>query len=305
MLIVGRAVAGMGGSGLMNGGMQIIYLSVPSHRRPALMGILMSFSQLGLVSGPLLGGVLTEYASWRWCFYINLPIGAVATFCIAMVQIPDGKKKRGDGNGASIYTLKESSKELLHELDLKGFLLFAGFSLMVVLALQWGGTNYSWSSATIIGLFVGCGCALLVFAVQEYRIGDRAMFPWSIVRRTAVWSSGITMFFFFGSQMIGNYYLPIYFQTVRNASPAMSGVYILPSILSSMLMAVASGALVSRWGYYLPWMMVSAVLAGIGNGLLSTVDLHTHPVKWIWYQVIMGLGRGCGLQMVSKMLYPD
>jgi hypothetical protein len=191
------------------------------------------------------------------------------------------------------------------DMDLKGFTIFAGFSIMIVLVLQWGGSKYAWSSPTIIGLFVGSGCALILFIVQEYHIGDRAMFPWSVVKQTVVWSSGITMFFFFGSQMIGNYYLPIYFQTVRDATPAMSGVYILPGIFGTILMAVVSGALVSRWGYYLPWMIVSAMLAAVGNGLLATLNLHTPTVEWVWYQIIMGLGRGCGMQMVRVTISQD
>jgi Na+/melibiose symporter-like transporter len=185
-------------------------------------------------------------------------------------------------------------------LDLTGFVFFAGFAIMVVLALQWGGTNYPWSSATIIGLFVGGGCALIVFAAREYCTGDRAMIPFSVVRQTVVWSSCLTMFFFFGSQMLVNYYLPIYFQTVRGASPAMSGVYILPIILGLMLMALTSGVLVSRWGYYLPWMIASAVLAGVGTGLLSTLKPHTSAVAWVFYQLIAGIGRGCGMQMVRS-----
>jgi hypothetical protein len=231
------------------------------------------------------------------CFYINLPIGAVAVICMALVQVPDAKGSQGPDNSAATWSAK--AKDLLHNLDLTGFVLFAGFAVMVVLALRWGDTQYSWDSATIIGLFVGGGIALLVFAAQEYRVGDRAMFPWSVVKQTVVWSSGWTMFFFFGSQMLGNYYLPIYFQTVRGASPAMSGVYIIPSILGTMLMALISGVLVSRWGYYLPWMMVSAVLASIGNGLISTLGLHTSTVAWVFFQIIAGFGRGCGIQMVS------
>jgi MFS family permease len=299
MLIIGRAVAGMGGSGLMNGGIQIIYLSVPGDRRPALTGILMSISQLGLVGGPLVGGVLTEYASWRWCFYINLPIGAVATLCMVFVQVPDRKKAQAPGSGGS--DAKSKIKSLIHDLDLKGFVLFAGFAVMVALALQWGGIKYSWTSGTIIGLFVGGGLSLAVFAAQEYRIGDRAMIPWSVVKQTVVWSSSATMFFYFGSQMLGNYYLPIYFQTVRNASPAMSGVYLLPTIFGTMLMSLLSGVLVSRWGYYMPWTIASAILAGVGNGLLSTLQPNTSTVKWIWYQIITGLGRGSGMAMVSML----
>lgn len=298
MLIIGRAIAGLGGSGLMNGGMQIIFQSVPGHKRPALMGVLMSCSQLGLVGGPLLGGVLTDYASWRWCFYINLPVGAVATLCMALVQVPDRKGAQVAGNSTSSWSSR--TKELLHSLDLTGFVLFAGFAIMVTLALQWGGTEYAWSSGTIIGLFVGGGLALLVFAAQEYRIGERAMFPYSVIKQLVVQSSGVTMFFYFGSQMLGNYYLPIYFQTVRDASPAMSGVYILPTIFGTMLTGLTSGVLISRWGYYLPWMIISGVVASVGSGLISMLGLHSPTVEWVFFQIIAGLGRGCGMQMVSN-----
>jgi MFS family permease len=299
MLIIGRSIAGMGGSGLINGGMQIIYQAVPDQRRPAIMGILMAISQIGLVGGPLLGGVLTEFVSWRWCFYINLPVGVLVFVCLAFINLPDRKVKPElelDENGNQ----KNKFKDLIHSLDLKGFTLFAGFSIMVVLALVWGGVDYAWSSATIIGLLVGGICTLALFCYQEYRIGDRAMFPWSVVKQTAVWCSSITMFVFFGSQMVGNYYLPIYFQTVRNASPAMSGVYTLPSIFGTMITAVLSGVLVSKWGYYLPMMVASGVLAGIGNGLLSMLDEHTSAVRWAWFQLITGFGRGFGMQMVSN-----
>ncbi|KIW02542.1 uncharacterized protein PV09_05998 [Verruconis gallopava] len=294
MLITGRAIAGMGSSGLMNGGIQMCYLAIPAHRRPMIMGVLMSCSQLGVLCGPLLGGLLTEYSSWRWCFYINLPIGALATIAMVFVNVPKALTKEMATN---VEDQKSRIKFLLYDLDIAGFALFASFSVMVVLALQWGGVDYAWSSATIIGLFVGGGCSLLIFAVHQYRLGDSAMFPWSVVRQRVVWSSMVTMFFFFGSQIIGNYFLPIYFQTIRNASPAMSGVYTLPSIFSMMAASVGSGALLSRWGYYLPWVMASAILAAVGNGLLSSLGLHTSTVRWVWYQIILGFGRGCGMQM--------
>jgi MFS family permease len=217
MLIIGRAIAGMGSSGLINGGMQMyvrcsflaaqmanrsssIYQAVPENRRPTIMGILMAISQIGLVGGPVLGGVLTEYASWRWCFYINLPVGAVATACLAVINIPDRKHKPDLGAGEAKW--KAKAKKMIHELDLKGFVIFSGFSIMLVLALQWGGVKYAWSSSRIIGLLAGVGALLLIFCAQEYRIGDRAMFPWSVVKQMVVWSSGITQFLFFGSQML-------------------------------------------------------------------------------------------------------
>jgi MFS family permease len=301
MLIIGRAVAGMGASGLINGGMQIIYQAVPDQKRAQTMGILMVQSQLGLVGGPVLGGVLTEFASWRWCFYINLPIGAIAIGCLALVNVPDRLHRptlEKDGKSQS------KIKAMIHALDLKGFVLFSGCSIMLVLALQWGGVEYKWISGRILGLFFGSLGLFIIFCFQEYRIGDRAMFPWSVVRRMSVWTAGLSMFLFFGSQMIGNYYLPIYFQTVRNASPAMSGVMILPSIGGTMLFGLVSGFAVSKTGHYIPWMMFSGVFAGVGNGLLSTLNVDSPAIKWVWFQLIAGFGRGAGMQMVSSRLCP-
>jgi hypothetical protein len=114
---------------------------------------------------------------------------------------------------------------------------------MFLLALDWGGTTYAWSSSIVIGLFCGAGVAFIIFAVWEYRLGDNAMIPLSILGQRIIWSSCAVMFFFFSSLMMLSFYLPIYFQTIRNASPTLSGVYILPGILSQLLFAIVSGAL--------------------------------------------------------------
>ncbi len=111
------------------------------------------------------------------------------------------------------------------------------------MALEWGGTEYPWNSAKIIGLFCGAGGTLIVFVAWEYQAGDRAMIPFSIVRKRVVWSSCLVIGFFFGSLLVFSYYLPIYFQAVKDVSPALSGVYVLPGILSQMVMAVVSGVL--------------------------------------------------------------
>jgi hypothetical protein len=128
-------------------------------------------------------------------------------------------------------------------LDLGGFVLFASFAIMFVLALEWGGTQYPWKSATIIGLFCGAGGMLAIFAAWEYHVGDGAMIPYSIVRRRIIWCSCLVIAFFFGSLFVFSYYLPIYFQAVKGVAPALSGVYILPGILGQMLTATVSGVL--------------------------------------------------------------
>lgn len=131
----------------------------------------------------------------------------------------------------------------LEKLDLFGFALFAPAAIQFLLAIEWGGTRYVWSSATIIGLFCGAAGTFSVFLAWEYRKGDSAMIPFSMARRRIVWSSCLVGSLFMASMIITSYYMPIYFQTIRNATPTMSGVYILPAILSQMLFATISGVL--------------------------------------------------------------
>jgi len=111
------------------------------------------------------------------------------------------------------------------------------------MALEWGGTEYPWDSATIIGLFHGAGGTLVLFAAWEYHVGDEAMVPYSMLRKRVVWSSCLTSGFTVGCMFTYSYYLPIYFQAVKEASPALSGVYVLPGILSQLMMVVISGVL--------------------------------------------------------------
>ena len=150
------------------------------------------------------------------------------------VRLPDLTKKS---------EVKSTILITLEQLDLFGFAIFAPAAIQLLLALQWGGTRYVWSSATIIGLFCGAAGTFCVFLAWEYRRGDTAMIPYSMVRRKIVWCSCVVVFFFMGSMIITSYYMPIYFQTIRNATPTMSGVYILPAILSQILFSAISGVL--------------------------------------------------------------
>ena len=170
---------------------------------------------------------------------------------------------------------------------------------MFLLALQWGGSTYPWSSATVIGLFVGSFFDLFLFLYWEYRRGETAMIPLSMLRKRVVYSSCLTMFFLMGDVLILNYYLPIYFQVVKNATPTMSGVYLLPMVLSQMLGALTSGAIVGRLGRYLPFAMFSATCLCIGCGVMTTFKVNTSTAMWIGIQIVAGGGRGCGMQMVS------
>lgn len=168
----------------------------------------------------------------KWSgFYINLPIGAVCVVCVALLDIPDRRIK-----------VNESLvKTLASKLDLTGFLIFAPCTVMFLLALEWGGEDYAWDSARIIGLFCGGGGLLLVFIYWEYRAGDLAMIPLPVVRKRQVWTSCLSMLLLFTSVFLSAYYLPVYFQSVKGVTPFRSGVNMLPAICAQLVFAVLIG----------------------------------------------------------------
>ena len=234
MLIVGRAVAGLGSSGLVNGALTIMAACVPLEKRPFHLGAMMSISQLGILLGPLIGGALTQYTIWRWCFYINLSIGGLAAAFLFLIAVPDRSFK---DNGISLSVI------IREKLDLVGFAIFASAAVQFLLALQSGGTREPWNSVVVIGLFCGAAGTLCLFLVWEHPKGDAAMVPFSMIRIRIVWSSCLFIFSFIGVMLSMSYYLPIYFQAVKGVSPILSGLYLLPSFLSQMFLSVLSGYL--------------------------------------------------------------
>jgi|SRR5690242_7661775 len=249
MFIAGRVVAGLGAAGITNGAFTIISSSVPLDKSPLYIGILAGFTQLGIVAGPLIGGVLTEHVSWRWCFYINLPIGGAAVVLFVFVSIPEIVKKE-------TFSV-DLVRRILPDLDLVGFVLFAPAAVMFLMALQFGSDDtYSWNSAIVIGLLCGAAATALGFIGWEARMGDRAMIPGSMLRKRIVWTSCV-----FGSALmccsiVASNWLPTYFQAVKGEGPTLSGVHILPSILSALLFVVITGA-ASKYEQC-PWKMRDA-----------------------------------------------
>ena len=134
-------------------------------------------------------------------------------------------------------------RSLTSKLDLIGFAIFAPASIQLLLALQYGGVKFAWNSPQIIGLFCGAGSTFIIFLAWNHYKAEEAMIPVSMVRKRTVWTSCLVYGLLMGQLFVAQYYLPIYFQGVRGASPTMSGVYLLPSILSHILAAVSSGAL--------------------------------------------------------------
>lgn len=283
MLIVGRALAGLGSSGLLNGGLTILSSVLVPAKQPGFMGVLVALGQLGIACGPLVGGAFTEYVTWRWCFYINLPVGGVAALLLIFVAVPENHPKP---------PVRETIRNIEQALDLIGFAIILPTAIMFFMALEWGGQRYAWSSSVVIGLFVGAGVSFILFLVWEYYRGDDAMLPFSMLRTRIVCSAAAYMFFFFGVLFCFDYYLPIFFQSVEDDTAFLSGVHMLPQVIAQVVFAMVSGVMVQNTGYYLPWIVGGSMFATIGYGLLSSLSPSTSNSRRIGYQVLFGIGIG-------------
>ncbi|KAI1643071.1 putative MFS multidrug transporter [Daldinia loculata] len=288
MFIIGRAVAGVGSSGLQNGSLTVIAGAAPLDKQPMYVAYMMAFGQIGLIAGPLIGGVFTQYVTWRWCFYINLPLGGLAGIFLAFMHVPDQTVKPQ----ISFKLLRE----VIPQLDLIGFAIFAPSAVMLLLALQFGSSQYPWNSSTVIGLFVGAGVTFPIFLWWERRQGDEAMLPFSMVGRRIVWVSALYGAALMTSIFVGAQFFPIYFQSVKGVGPTMSGVNMLPSILSSVVFILVSGALLGRLGYYLPWGAFAGAATAVAAGMISMWGPDTTTAFWIGTQILYG-ARGCGIQI--------
>lgn len=222
-------------------------------------------------------------------------------------------------------------RSLHHKLDIAGFALFAPAAIQLLLALEYGGNKYAWNSSTVIGLFCGAGGTFILFVIWEYFRGESAMIPFDLISKRVIWSSCAVFGLLMSLLYCNTYYLPVYFQAVKGVSPVLSGVYLLPSIVSQLLSAILSGVLgksfasflfripfalifllprlkntlthrtVERLGYCLPFVVLGSIVNSVAGGLLSTLSPDTGSGKWIGYQILSGFGQGIGLQMVRGL----
>ncbi|KAK2616917.1 hypothetical protein QQS21_000005 [Conoideocrella luteorostrata] len=286
--IIGRAIAGMGSAGIFSGSTVILTHILPLQKRPMYVGLMGSMFGISSVVGPLMGGAFTDRATWRWCFYINLPIGGVV-LAVLILFLHVSHEKIGD------ITM---SRRIM-QLDPFGTLVFLPGVICFLLALQWGGNTYAWSDARIIVLFVVSGVLLVAFVgIQIWRQEDATIPPRIAKQRSVAFGSVFSMCI--GSGLVSVLYcLPIWFQAVKGTTAVQSGIDTIPMVLALVVGAIISGATITRTGYYVPWMFVSAILMSTGSGLMTTFKVDTGHSAWIGYQVLFGLGLGMGMQQPS------
>ena len=253
---------------------------------------------IGAVSRPVIGGAFTSNVSWRWCFYFNLPVGAVTVVTLALFFHPPKRRQQN-----------ESFLRRFLNLDLIGNLLLITAVIMLLLALQFGGTIYAWRSPQMIGLLIVAGIETLVFiAWQKYRGPDALMALRLISQRIMPASLG-TSFFISGISLVHAYYFPYWFRAILNKSATLAGVNMIPYLGGNIAFAMVAGIIVTKTGYYNPPSLVGPVIAAIGSGLITTFGLNTSTAKWAGYEVLTRWGVGLVIQQgvvaVQAVLPPD
>jgi MFS family permease len=291
LLIVGRAIAGIGGAGIITGGYTTIAFSASPERRPLLTGLCGAVYGVASVAGPLLGGVFTEQSTWRWCFYINLPIGGAAAVAIAVCFRQPGTAKPE----------KATFGEKMLQLDFVGIALAMGAIICFIIGVEDGGKNHPWSSSVVIGLLVGFVLLLIALGFWEYYMDQRAMIIPGLLMRRSIGLGASFQFFYAGAYFLFLYYIPLYFQGVGGASPVQSGVRNLPMVIAVSIAGVLGGFLVSRTGLGTPFMIVSSALATVAAGLLYTWDVGTPSGKWIGYQILAGFAYAFCFQITMNI----
>ncbi|KAK0614935.1 putative MFS multidrug transporter [Bombardia bombarda] len=294
--IIGRAIAGLGSGGIMSGVMVIIVFAVPLHKRPKYQGLFGAVFGVASVTGPLIGGAFTTNVTWRWCFYLNLPLGAVVSvFVFFLLDVPDRPNT------------KLPLKDKVRQLNALGMLALLPGVICLCLALQWGGSTCTWGEGRIVALLVLAFALLIAFVVIQVWKPDQATVPPRILLQRSIasgfWTSCCT-----GAHMIiFVYYLPVWFQAIDGVSAVDSGVHLLPMVLPLVVSSIATGQLVSRIGYYTPPMILGVCLMSIGAGLLTTLNVNTPTGQWIGFQIIYGFGLGCSSQapnMAAQTVLP-
>jgi EmrB/QacA subfamily drug resistance transporter len=277
-LIAFRAVQGLGGGGLMVIALAVVGDIVPPRERGRYQGLFGAVFGVSTVAGPLLGGFFVDNLSWRWIFYINLPLGAVALAVIA-----------------SAFQVRQVTER--HRIDYLGAIVLAAGLSGIIVYTSLGGTSAPWTAPRMLGM-LGAGIALLaLFPFVESRAAEPIL-PLELVRN-ATFRTTSAIGFVVGFALFGSVtFIPIYLQIVKGHTPTQSGLLMTPMMAGVLVTSTASGLLISRYGRYRVFPIVGTALATVGLYLLSTLDVGTSTAVAAAFMLILGLGLGLVMQVL-------
>ncbi|KAK0656612.1 major facilitator superfamily domain-containing protein [Cercophora newfieldiana] len=284
-LIIGRAIAGFGSAGVLTGSFVVVATAVPLHLRPIFMAVVGLMFGVGASVGPLLGGVFTDLVTWRWCFYINLPVGGATVAAMILFFSP---KKHAHAH--------RKFTERFMDLDIVGNVLLLGASLMLFLALEYTTLGVAWSSAEIIGLLCGFGVVTILFILWQRWKGEDALMPPRILQQRTVAASCGMAFMTYGAIINLTFFLPIWFQAIRGDSAIISGVNMIPYFAVNAFFSLLAGVFVSMIGYVTPPAVIGSAIGTIGLGLLTLLSVDTTTAQWVGYEVLASAGFGLSIQ---------
>lgn len=281
-LVLFRAFQGLGAGGLIVGIMSVIGMLLSPRERGKYIGVMMAVMPAAMIGGPLIGGFITDHASWRWAFYVNLPLGAIALFVV----------------WSTLHLQHEAKSEGKVVIDWWGAAVLTVWITALVLAITWGGTEYPWGSWQIIGLEAVAVVGLIAFLVVEQRAAEPVI-PLRLFR-ISNFSLATALGFVAGFAMFGGItFLPQFQQFVQGQSATNSGLLLMPMMLAAMTMSLASGQVISRTGHYKSFPIIGAGLLALGLYLFSTMGLDTSKGTSALYMVVLGAGMGCLMQTTN------
>ncbi|KAI0436082.1 major facilitator superfamily domain-containing protein [Xylaria telfairii] len=290
MIIGGRAIQGIGGSGVSVLCETIICDLVPLRERGNYMAIVFGMVSVGAALGPLFGGLLVSYSTWRWAFYLALPIGGPALVLLLLF----------------LHVNYDKSKTLatkLSSLDWVGNTVFVGASSSVLIALSWAGGEYPWSSyEVLVPLVVGIVALAGFVGLEATRFVANPMIPLHLFANPITAVVFLLTFLHGIVTMWAFYFLPVYFQGVLSATPYRSGIMLLPTILALVPAAIIGGLLLTKLGRYKPILVVALALIVVGFGLFSLLNENSSTSAWVGFQVIESVGTGLAIPTLLPAL---